>query len=184
MTVKQTTNGKTAHITDTVIRLETLKSSLPEGTISDYSTKQRLLDAMDVRLRREVKPHITSETTFEQLVEIAEKRDAIARSTGVYGNKDRSSNAVSNAVSQPKSRNSQNNNQGQNPRFSNNTTQYPRITQAEKDRRRREGACYYCGKQGHFTNNCLEKKYKQRSNNAYNQRGNGGPGGIRRFNNR
>ena len=37
--VKQTTNRKTAQITDKFINLETLRDSLPQGTISDYSVK-------------------------------------------------------------------------------------------------------------------------------------------------
>jgi len=59
LAVKQTTNGKTAQITDTVITLETLRDSLPLGMISHYLAKQRLLDAMDIKLKRDVKPHIT-----------------------------------------------------------------------------------------------------------------------------
>ena len=81
---KQSTNGRTAHITDPVINLETLRDSLTLGTISDYSAKQRLLDAMDIRLKREVKPHITADTSYDQLVEIAEKTDTIAHSTGLH----------------------------------------------------------------------------------------------------
>src|ERR1700743_1190892 len=112
LAVKQTTNGKTAQITDTVINLETLRDSLPQGTISDYSAKQRLLEAMDIKLKREVKPHITADTSFDQLVEIAEKRDAIAHSTALYGNRNQHSNAVSNAVIPPKTKETRNKNQG------------------------------------------------------------------------
>ena len=95
LAVKQTNNNKTAQITDTVIALETHRDSQPPGTISDYSAKQRLLDAMDVKLKRDVKPHITSDNSFDQLVEIAEKSDAIAHSTGLYGRQNQHSNAVS-----------------------------------------------------------------------------------------
>ena len=77
----QTTNGETAQITNTVINLEILRDSLPQGTISEYWAKQRLLDAMDIKLKREVKPHITADTSFDELVEIAEKPDAITLST-------------------------------------------------------------------------------------------------------
>ena len=51
LAVKQTNNNKTAQITDTVITLETLRDSLILGTISDYSAKQRLLDAMDIKIK-------------------------------------------------------------------------------------------------------------------------------------
>ena len=40
---------------------------------------------MDIKLKRDVKPHITSDTSFDQLVEIAEMRDTIAHSRGLYG---------------------------------------------------------------------------------------------------
>jgi len=108
--VKQTVNGKTAHITDTIINLERLRDSMPEGTITDYMAKQRLLDAMDIKLKRDVKPHITQDTSFDELVEIAEKRDAIAHSTGVYGSRNTHSHAVINTVTQPNPRRPQNQN--------------------------------------------------------------------------
>src|ERR1700743_2294720 len=115
LAVKQTTNGKTAQITDTVINLETLRESLPQGTISDYSAKQRLLDAMDIKLKREVKPHITADTSFDELVEIAEKRDTIAHTRGRFENRNRHSKGVSNAVISPKPKETKNNNQGHHP---------------------------------------------------------------------
>jgi len=84
LAVKQTTNGKRVHITDTVITLETLKDSLPPGMIPDYSVKQRFLYAMDPKLKRVVKRHITSDTSFNELVEIADKRNAITHSTELW----------------------------------------------------------------------------------------------------
>src|SRR5688500_12640337 len=82
-------------ITKTVIRLKTLRESLPPDTISDYSAKQRLLDAMDISLHREVKPQIKPTSTFDEIVEIAENQDATMYSTGVYrSQKTRHSNAV------------------------------------------------------------------------------------------
>ena len=66
---------------------------------------------MDITLKRDVKSHITSDTSFDQLVEIAEKRDAIAHSTGLYGRQNQHSNAVLNAVIPPKRRDTRNHNQ-------------------------------------------------------------------------
>ena len=64
LAVKQTNNNKTAQITDTGITLGTLRDSLPPGTISDYSAKQGLPNAMDIKLKRDVKPHMISDTSF------------------------------------------------------------------------------------------------------------------------
>ena len=168
--VKQTNNNKTAQITDTVITLETLRDSLPPGTISEYSAKQRLLDAMDIKLKRDVRPHITSGTSFDQLVEIAEKRDAIAHSTGLYGRQNQHSNAVSNAVLPPKPRDTRNNHQAPPQRYSNNTTQHTHLSSQEKERRKRDGAWYYCGNIGHYSHDCYLKKGNQNQNQ---NRGNG-----------
>ena len=63
---------------------------------------------MDIKLKRVVKPHITADTSFDQLVEIAETRDAIAHSTGLYGTRSQHSNAVSNAVISSKSKDTTN----------------------------------------------------------------------------
>ena len=180
LAVKKTTNGRTAQITDTVINLETLRDSLPQGTISDYSAKQRLLDAMEIKLKREVKPHITADTSFDQLVEIAEKRDAIAHSTGLYGHRNQHSNAVSNAVIPPKPKETRNNNQGHHQRSSNNTSQFNKISPQEKERRRQEGACYDCGKIGHYSSDCFLKPGNQPKNRNFNKRGNGRRGGTER----
>ena len=66
---------------------------------------------MNIKLKRDVKPHITSDTSFDQLVEITEKRDAIAHSTGLYGRQNQHSNIVSNAVIPPKTRDTRNHHQ-------------------------------------------------------------------------
>ena len=96
---------------------------------------------MDIKLKRDVKPHITSDISFDQLVQIAEKRDAIAHSTELYGRQNQHSNAVSNAVIPPKPRDTRNHNQAPPQRYSNNTTEYTHLSPPERDRRKREGAC-------------------------------------------
>ena len=162
--VKQPNNNKTAQITDTVITLETVSDSLPPGTISDYSAKQRLLDTMDIKLKRDVKPHIISDTSFNQLVEITEKIYAIAHSTGLYGNRNQHSHASSNAVIPLKPRNARNNHQVPSQRYSNNTSQHTYLSPQEKERRKRAGTCYYCGKKGDYSNDCYLKKKNQNQN--------------------
>ena len=180
LAVKRATNGETAQITDIVINLETLRDSLPQGTISHYSAKQRLLDAMDIKLKREVKTHITADTSFDELVEIAEKREAIAHSTGLYGNRNQHSNAVSNAVIPPKPKETRNNTKGHHQRSSNNTSQYNKLTPQEKERRRQTGACYYWRKIGHYSSDCFLKPGNKHKNRNFNQRGNGRRGETER----
>ena len=133
---------------------------------------------MDIKIKREVKPHITADTAFDQLVEIAEKRDAIAHSTGLYGNRNQHSNAVSNAVISLNPKEARNNNQGHHQCSSNNTSQNNKITPEEKERRRQEGACYYCGIIGHYSSDCFLKRGIKHKNRGFNQRGNGRRGGT------
>ena len=67
---------------------------------------------MDIKLKQDVKQHITSDTSFNELVEIAEKGDALANSTGLYGTRNQHTNAVSNAVTQPRPEDTRNHTQG------------------------------------------------------------------------
>jgi len=135
---------------------------------------------MDIKLKRHVKPHITSDTSFDELVEIAEKRDAIAHSTGLDGTRNQHTNAVSNAVTQPRPKDTRNNTQGHHQWCSNNTSQYNKGPPHEKERRKIEGAYYYCGKIGHFFSDCYQNPRTQNHHQGYNQRGNGRRGETER----
>ena len=132
---------------------------------------------MDIKVKRDVKPHITSDTSFDQPVEIAERIDAIAHCTGRYGRQNQHSNAVSNAVIPPKPRDTRNNQQAPAQRYSNNTTQHTHMTPQEKERCKRARACYSCGKKGHYSNDGYQRKENQ---NQYRNRGNGRRGGTER----
>ena len=116
---------------------------------------------MDIKLKRDVKLHIISDTTFDQLVQIAERRDAIANSTGHYACQNQHSNVVSNADLPPKPRDTRNIHQAPLQRYSNNTTQHTHLSPQENDRCKRNGACYYCGKIGHYSMDCYLKKGNQ-----------------------
>src|SRR3979409_1012840 len=82
--IKQTQDGKVTPITETVIKLKNLRSSLPPGTISDFAIKQRFLDCMDIRPRRAVQPLILTLHKLDEILTLAEKHDANNHSTGVY----------------------------------------------------------------------------------------------------
>src|SRR5690606_11193888 len=46
------------------------------------------------------------------------------------------------------------------------TIKFKRLTQEEKDKRRKEGLCMYCGAKGHFANKCPKKSSPSTSTNA------------------
>src|SRR3978361_1223819 len=151
-----------------------LRASLPPGTISDFAMKQRFLDCMDIRLRRAVQPHILPAHKLDEILTLAEKHDASHHPTGVY----RHSNGKqpsSNATSAPAPKKKQQQQQTQSSRFGQpqhlQKPTHGKLSQAEKDRRRREGLCLYCGKPGHYANNCYEKKggQNQHRNQNYTQ---------------
>jgi len=61
----QTAGGQPARITTIARQLADLKGSLPAGSIPEYAQKQRFLDAMDSRLRRNVEPQLRLEDTWD-----------------------------------------------------------------------------------------------------------------------
>jgi hypothetical protein len=114
---------------------------------------------MDTQLRRAVQPQIMPENTLDTILIIAEKHNAANHTTGIYrhpGNKQIASNATAQAKTIQQLAPTQTSNFGhiQNPPHQNNQQQYQKLSQAEKDRRRREGLCLYCRKGGHFASNC------------------------------
>jgi len=88
--VCQTAGGEPAHITKIAGELVDLKESLPAGSISDCSQKQRFLDTMDTRLRCNGEPQLRQEDTRDQMVAVAEPYDATMYRTGGYKGSDRS----------------------------------------------------------------------------------------------
>ena len=89
--IRQTSGGQPAHITKIAGELANLRGSLPRGSISDYTQRQRFLDAMDTRLRQNVKPQLRPEDTWDQMVAVAERYDATMYRTGGYKNRSQGS---------------------------------------------------------------------------------------------
>jgi hypothetical protein len=101
--------------------------------------------------------------TLDTILMIAEKHDAANHATGIYrkpGSKQIVFIATVHAKTKQQSALTQTSNFGhaQNPPCQNNQQQYQKLSQAEKDRKRREGLYLYYGKGGHFTSNCNQKK--------------------------
>jgi len=149
--------------------LADLKGSLPAGSISDYAQKQRFLDAMDSRLRRNVEPQLRPEDTWDQRVAVAERYDATMYRTGGYKGSDKSQ-ASSSKTHTPKKENTyrkpsttptpRNTGKGKAPAKKRTYNKSNKRSNAEMDRRNAEGACFYCGKSGHMANECPKKEVK------------------------
>jgi len=77
-------------ITKIAGELVDFKESLPPGSISDYAQKERFLNAMDSRLRRNVEPQLRPDDTLDQMVPVAEPYKATTYRTGGYKGSDSS----------------------------------------------------------------------------------------------
>jgi len=167
--VRQTAGGQPAHITKIAGERADLKGSLPNGSISDYAQKQRFLDAMDPRLRRNVEPQLRPEDTWEQMVAVEEGYDANMYRTGGYKGSDRSQASSSKTHTRKKENTSRKPSTTSTPRNTGNRkapakqrtyTMSNKPSKAEMDRRKAEGACFYCGESGHMANECPKKEVK------------------------
>jgi len=167
--VCQRAGGQPARITKIAGELVDLKASLLARSISDNAQKQRFLDAMDSRVHRNVEPQLRSEDTCDQMVAVAERYDATMYRTGGSKGSDRNQ-ASSSKTDTPKKESTY-----RKP----STTPTPRSTgkgkapgkktiyiksnksiKAEMDRRKADGACFYCGESGHRANECPKTEVK------------------------
>jgi len=167
--IRQTAGGQPARITKIPGELVDLKGSLPAGSISDYAQKQRLVDAMDSRLRRKVEPQLRPEDTWEKMVAVAERYDSTKYRTDGYKGSNRSQ-ACSSKTHTPKKENTyrkpparstpRNTGKGKSRAKKRTYTKSNKPSKAEMDRRKAEGACFYSGESGHMANECPEKEVK------------------------
>jgi len=167
--VRQRVGGQPARITKIAGELADLKGCLPAGSISDYAQKQRFLDAMDSRLRRNVEPQLRPEDTWKQMVAVAERYDATMYRTGGYKGSNRSQASSSkphtskkeNTYRKPSTTSTpRNTGKGKAPAKKRTNTKSNKPTKAEMDRRKAEGACFDCGESGHMANECPKKEVK------------------------
>jgi len=167
--IRQTAGGQPARIAKIAGELADLKGSRPAGSISDYAMKQQFLDAMDSRLRANVDPQLRPEDTSDQMVAVAERYDATMYRTGGYKGSDRSQ-ASSSKPHTPKKENTyrkpsttstpRNIGKGKARAKKTTYTKSNKPSKAEMDRRKAEGACFYCGESGHMANECPKKEVK------------------------
>jgi len=135
----------------------------------DYPQKQRFLDTMDSRLRRNVEPQLRPEDTWDEMVAVAERYDATMYRTGGYKGSDRSQASSSkphtlkkeNTYRKPSSTSThRNTGKGKAPAKKGTYTKSNKPSKAAMDRRKAEGACFYCGESGHMANECPKKEVK------------------------
>ena len=167
--IRQTAGGQPACITKIAGELANLKESLPAGSISDYAQKQPFLDAMDSRQCPNVEPQLKPEDTWDQMVAVAERYDATMYRTGGYEGSDRSQ-ASSSKTHTPKKENTyrkasttstpRSTGKRKAPAKKRTYTKSNKPSKAEMDRRKAEGACFYCGESGHMANECPKKEVK------------------------
>jgi len=124
---------------------------------------------MDSRLRRNVEPQLRPEDTWDQMVAVAERYDATMYRTGGYKGSDRSQ-ASSSKTHTPKKESTyrkpsttstpRNTGKGKALAKKRTYTKSNKPSKAEMDRRKAEGACFYCGESGHMANECPKKEVK------------------------
>jgi len=124
---------------------------------------------MDSRLRRNVEPQLRPEDIWDQMVAVAERYDATMYRTGGYKGSDRSQASSSN-THRPKKQHTyrkpsttstpRNTGKGKAPAKKRTYTKSNKPSKAEMDRRKAEGACFYCGQSGHMANEGLKKEVK------------------------
>jgi len=167
--IRQTAGGQPARITKIAGELPDLKGSLPAGSISENAQRERFLDNIDSRLRRNVEPQLRPEDTRDQKVAVAERYDATMYRTGGYKGSD-TSLASNSKPHTPKKENTyhklstrstpRNTGKGMAPAKKSTYTKSNKPCKAEMDQRKAEGASFYSGESGHMANECPKKEVK------------------------
>jgi len=124
---------------------------------------------MDSRLHRNVEPQLRPEDTWDQMVAVAERYDATMYKTGSCKGSD-GSQASSSKPHTPKKENTyrkpsmtttpRSTGKGKAPAKKRTYTKSNKPCKAEMDRRKAEGACFYCGESEHMANKCPKKEVK------------------------
>ena len=100
--VRKTSGGQPARITKIAAELVDLKEYLPRGSISDYTQRQRFLDAMYSRLHCNVEPQLRPEDTWDQMVAVGERYDDTMYRTGDYKERSQASSSTPSKIKQEK----------------------------------------------------------------------------------
>jgi hypothetical protein len=82
--VQQVQHGKVRRITEVIVDLRMYQGRLGEGTISNYAFIQKLFSCMHTELRRQVEIQYSATDDLDEIIEAAERIDAVLRETGAY----------------------------------------------------------------------------------------------------
>jgi len=121
--------------------LLTYRSKLPKDTISDYVFMQRFFSSTHIKLRQIIEPWFDDEENINSAIRYAEQQDAMLRGVGAY-------KGGSNEKAHHKNRS----------QSSLKPTYQKRVSNTVSKERKARGACFTCGKKGHLSHNCADKK--------------------------
>jgi len=128
-------------ISDVETDLLTNWSKLPKDTISDYVFMQRFFSGMHIKLRKIIEPWFDDEETIKSAIWYPERQDAMLRGTGVY-KKEAKEKAHRNDQSEKSSK----------------TSYKKKVSNTVSMERMVSHTCFSCGKKGHLSRNCPDKK--------------------------
>ena len=141
--VRQVKDGVVTNISDVATNLLTYRSKLPKDTISDYVFMQRFFASMHIKLRQIIEPWFDDEETINAAIRYAERQDAMLRGVGAYKKESKEK--------------SHHKDLGQS---SSKPTYQKKVSNRDSKERNASGACFTCGKKGHLSHNCPDKKDK------------------------
>ena len=166
--VQQTSGGNPARISKIAGELADLKGALSRDSISDCVQRQRFLDAIDRRLGQNVEPQIRETDIWDYIVQLAKRYNATMYKTGAYRGKGANQNTGNRMQESKRQFNNDVTNRtpakgkgkGKAPAKRKPAQKNQKPTKTEMDRRKAEGACFYCGEKGHMANECPKKEVK------------------------
>src|SRR2546421_6678422 len=169
--ISQFWDGRVRSITSAAAELRALTLQLPH--ISDFSKKQRLLSAMIPELSTQVRPHILSTSTWDEIVQLTERFD-VARVMTKQQNGDSSSKnkkpfqkrpSYAQVLTTPLT-SSRPGNPHQPSTLKPPFKRHLKLTPELRKQLMAEGKCLFCREKGHILLNCPKRPQNLKSVNV------------------